>query len=81
GEATWTNEWVRLRQLSAPAVLGKTVVFGDNEGMLHFFNRANGEAALRLKLDGSPIEAAPVMAGQTLVVVTRSGGIFAVRPQ
>lgn len=81
GEATWTNESVRLRQLSAPAVLGKTVVFGDNEGMLHFFNRANGEAALRLKLDGSPIEAAPVMAGQTLVVVTRSGGIFAVRPQ
>jgi outer membrane protein assembly factor BamB len=34
----------------------------------------------RLPTDGSPIAAAPLLAGDTLVVVTRNGGVFGLRP-
>ena len=36
---------------------------------------------LRLATDGSAIAAAPVAAGNTILVVTRNGGLFALRPQ
>ena len=31
--------------------------------------------------DGSPIAAAPVLAGNTVVIVTRNGGVFGYRPE
>ncbi|NOJ99391.1 PQQ-binding-like beta-propeller repeat protein, partial [Corallococcus coralloides] len=35
----------------------------------------------RLTTDGSGVAAAPVAAGETLVVVTRNGGIYGFRPE
>jgi hypothetical protein len=35
----------------------------------------------RLTTDGSAIVAAPVLAGNTVVVVTRTGGVFGFVPQ
>jgi hypothetical protein len=43
-------------------------------------SRAKGEAQLRSTTDGSAIAVPPVVAGGVLVVVTRSGGMFAFRP-
>ena len=40
----------------------------------------DGSPVNRLKTDGSPIAVAPVAAGGALVAVTRSGGVFAFRP-
>jgi hypothetical protein len=36
---------------------------------------------LRVNTDGSPIATAPVVSGATLLVVTRNGGLFALRPE
>ena len=60
---------------------GKTVVFGDSDGTVHWLARDSGEAVLRLPTDGSAIVAAPVMSGTTMLVVTRNGGLFAFRPE
>ena len=81
GELAWSTERYLNRRLSAPVSMDKTVVFGDYQGYLHFLARDNGAELLRLPTDGSPIAAAPVMVGTTLVVATRDGGLFAFRPE
>ena len=81
GDIAWTSERLLHRGLSAPVVAASSVVFGDVEGQVHFLARDSGEPQLRLPTDGSPIVAAPVVAGGTVVVATRSGGLFAFRLQ
>jgi outer membrane assembly lipoprotein YfgL len=81
GELAWSSERFLHRGLSAPLVTGRTVVFGDDAGYLHFLDRETGGSLLRLPTDGGAIQAAPVRAGTTLLVVTRGGGVFAFRPE
>jgi outer membrane protein assembly factor BamB len=80
GEVAWTSEALMYRGLSAPGVVGQSVVYGDRDGTLHWLGRAKGEAQLRSTTDGSAISVPPVVVGGTLIVVTRSGGVFAFRP-
>jgi outer membrane protein assembly factor BamB len=81
GVSVWSNESFLNRRLSAPAALAnRAVVFGDFEGQVHFLSRDTGETVLRLPTDGSAITSAPVVAGNTLIVLTHKGGLFAFRP-
>ena len=80
GDVAWTSEAVMYRGIGAPGVVGGSVVFGDRDGTLHWFSRAKGEPQLRSTTDGNPIAVPPVVVGGTLIVVTRSGGVFAFRP-
>lgn len=79
GVVAWSSEALMYRGLSAPAVLGQSVVYGDAEGTVHWFSRDKGEAQLRLPTDGTAVVAPPVVSGTTLLVVTRSGGLYAFR--
>lgn len=81
GEAVWSSDRLRYRQLSAPLVLGRSVVVGDGTGLLHFVSRIDGTPLTRLSTDGSAIAAAPVVAGTTLVAVTHNGGVFGFQPE
>ncbi len=80
GDIAWTSDKLMYRGLSAPLSIGTTVVFGDADGTVHWLARDTGEAQLRLPTDGSAIVAVTVAAGRTMLVVTRSGGLFAFRP-
>lgn len=80
GESAWTNEKLLHRGLTAPLSVGPSVVFGDVEGQVHFLSRENGTAQLRVPTDGSPVVTRPVVLGTTLLVMTRSGGLHALRP-
>ena len=80
GEMAWTSDKLQYRGLSAPLSIGKTVVFGDSDGTVHWLARDTGQAQLRLPTDGSAIVAKPVASGTTMLVVTRNGGLFAFRP-
>jgi len=81
GDVAWTSDKLKYRGLGAPLSVGKTVVFGDADGTLHWLARDTGEAQLRMSTDGSAIVSAPVVSGSTMLVVTRNGGLFAFRPQ
>ena len=81
GETLWTSERMLFRGLSAPASVGPTVVFGDFEGYVHFLDRKDGQPLLRLSTDGSAVVGRPALSGNTLLVVTRKGGLFAFRPE
>jgi outer membrane protein assembly factor BamB len=81
GDVAWSNERFLNRGLSGPLSLGKAVVYGDGEGYVHFLSRDNGQTLLRLPTDGSAIAAKPVLSGTTMLVVTRNGGVYAMRPE
>lgn len=81
GEAAWTSEKLQYRQLATPAMAGPSVVFGDASGTLHFLSKADGATQLRASTDSSGVVGAPVVLGKTVLVVTRSGGLFAFRAE
>ncbi|GAA0753685.1 outer membrane protein assembly factor BamB [Ideonella azotifigens] len=81
GNTVWTNERFLNRGLSAPISVGKTVVFGDFEGQVHFLSRDAGTPLLRLPTDGSAVIGVPVLSDTTMVVTTRNGGLFGFRPE
>ena len=81
GEPVWIQDKLRYRKLSTPVVLGRSVVVGDESGWVHFLSRENGSFLTRVATDGSGLAAAPVLAGNTLVLVTQNGNIFGFRPE
>jgi outer membrane protein assembly factor BamB len=81
GERAWSSERLRYRGLTAPLLAGRSVVIGDAAGFIHLLSREDGSLLNRLSTDGSPISAAPVLAGNTLVAVTRNGGIYGFQPE
>ena len=81
GERAWSSERLKYRELTAPLAVGRSLVIGDGKGLVHFVSREDGSTLNRLTPDGSPIVAAPVLSGNTVVVVTRNGGVFGYRPE
>ncbi len=81
GERAWSSDRLRFRDVTGPTLVGRSLVVGDGTGWLHFLSREDGAPLVRVPTDGSAIVAAPVLAGQTLVAVTRLGGIFGFRPE
>lgn len=81
GEAAWSVDRLKYRNLSAPLAVGRVVALGDATGTVHLLSREDGSELTRLSTDGSAIVGGPVLAGQVLLVQTRNGGVFAWRPQ
>lgn len=81
GERAWLSERLKNRVLTSPLAVGRTLVIGESTGTLHFVSREDGNLLSRVTPDGSAIAAAPVLVGNTVVVVTRNGGVFGYRPE
>lgn len=81
GERAWEADRLKHRGLSAPLAVGRVVVMGDQLGQVHLLSREDGTEMTRLSADGSAISAAPILAGDAVLVQTRNGGLYAWRPQ
>lgn len=81
GERLWSTDAFLHRGLTAPLAAGRSIVLGDAQGFVHLISREDGAMLNRLSTDGSPIISGPILAGNTLMVVTRNGGIFGWRPE
>jgi len=81
GQPQWTQDALRFRGVGAPLVMGRALVLGDESGLLHFLAREDGKVLQRLSTDGSAVALRPVLAGQTLVIVNRSGQISGYRTE
>jgi outer membrane protein assembly factor BamB len=81
GKQLWTNDKLKNRELSVPFLLGHAAVMGDYQGFVHFLSRDDGTLVARMPTDGTAITAAPVVAGETLVVQTHDGDIYGFRPR
>ena len=81
GERAWLSDSFQFRNLTAPLVIGRSLAVGDDAGFVHLMSREDGAVLARVSTDGSAVITAPVLAGGTLVVVTRNGGVFGFRPE
>ena len=81
GQRAWTTDRLLHRGLGAPLALGRSVVVGDSFGFVHMLNREDGTLLNRLATDGAAAIAEPVAAGNTLIVVTRTGSVYGFVPQ
>lgn len=75
GERVWETERLKYRVLSAPLVTPRGVLLADDGGWLYVLSLADGALLNRVKLDGSELAAAPVLAGERYVLVTREGRV------
>lgn len=80
GKRLWSADRLQHRRLSAPLLLGRSVFVGDDQGLVHVMSKQDGSHLNRLQTDGSGVATAPVVAADTLVVVTRNGGVYGYRP-
>lgn len=75
GERLWETERLKYRVLSAPLVTPRGVLVADDGGWLYVLSLADGALLNRVKLEGSELAAAPVLAGERYVLVTREGRV------
>lgn len=80
GSKQWSSQRLQLRQLTAPLALGRSVVIGDSSGFVHLLSKDDGSPLNRLTTDSSGIATAPLVVADTLVVLTRNGGVYGFRP-
>ena len=81
GDRAWVSERLLYRSLTAPLAVGRSVVVGDEAGLVHWLSRDDGSILTRMATDGSAVVAGPVLASGTLIVVTRNGNIFGFKPE
>jgi outer membrane protein assembly factor BamB len=80
GASLWKQEKLLYRNVSAPVSVGRAVIAGDYQGILHALSREDGSFIGRQPTDGSPVFTAPqlvsVASKDGFVVQTQKGGIF-----
>ena len=79
GGSLWKQDKLFGRALTRPLALGRYVIVGDFQGMVHLMSRDDGSFVGRIATDGSAIAAAPVALDlSSFLVQTRNGGVFAI---
>jgi outer membrane protein assembly factor BamB len=81
GERVWTTDRLQYRSLTEPLAVGRSVVVADETGFVHLLSREDGSPLTRLSTDSSGVRVGPVLVGNTLVVVTRSGNVYGFQPE
>jgi outer membrane protein assembly factor BamB len=77
GSQQWEQAALRQRGLTAPAVIGNSLVVGDYEGYVHWLSRVDGSVQARAKTDGDRITNTPVVADGRVFVQTDGGKLIA----
>lgn len=81
GRLLWTQDQLTARELSGPAIIGKTLLLGDFEGYLHFINTEDGSLLAQKSTDGGAIVAAPQVVNGHWIVQTQEGGLYILAPK
>lgn len=77
GRELWRQESLSWRDISGPTPFGSSVVVGDFEGHLHWFDAETGELQARVRAGGERITGAPLVVNEMLYVVTDGGKLYA----
>jgi outer membrane protein assembly factor BamB len=79
GTEVWRQDQLLRRSITAPALVGDTLVVADFDGYLHWLDAASGAMLARAKSGSGRISNAPQAAGDLLLVQTDSGDVQAWR--
>jgi outer membrane protein assembly factor BamB len=78
GASVWTQEKLKFRKLTSPAMLDGKVVVGDLMGFIHVLSPENGALIGRLPLDGTAVISLAPAKG-ALIAQTAGGQLAAIR--
>ncbi|MEZ5563172.1 MAG: outer membrane protein assembly factor BamB [Gammaproteobacteria bacterium] len=79
GSELWKHELLKNRDITGPAAYQSSVVVGDFEGYIHFFDAATGKPQARVRLHGSRVTSAPLVVNDLLYVQSDGGKLAAYR--
>lgn len=79
GASVWTQDALQGRTLAAPLLTARHIVLGDQSGLVHVLDRADGRLVARMQTDGSRIVSVPIATGGRIIVQTSAGGLYAYR--
>lgn len=79
GSELWKHELLKNRDITGPTAYQNSVVVGDFEGYLHFFDAATGKPQARVRLDSSRVTSAPLVVNDLLYVQSDGGKLAAFR--
>jgi len=81
GALAWTQDALRNRRLSAPAVIRSAVAFGDLEGYVHLLSRSDGRLLGRLRTGSDAIVSPLTASSHGILVQTQGGQLLLVQTQ
>jgi outer membrane protein assembly factor BamB len=79
GRELWRRKDLRNRDISAPVVFGASVVVGDYEGYLHWFDISTGDIQARVRAGSDRITSQPLVVNDVLYAMTDGGTLYAYR--
>jgi outer membrane protein assembly factor BamB len=79
GDESWRQSSLIRREPTVPVPFQTTVVVGDLEGYLHFFNNFDGDPVARLRAGNKAVSVEPVVYGDQLFVQGDDGSVSAYR--
>jgi outer membrane protein assembly factor BamB len=76
GQKLWQQDNLKYRKLTAPVVMGNTVIVADGEGYLHWLSQSDGSTIARVAVDrNTPVTAAPVITANQVYVLNTKGKV------
>lgn len=79
GTQLWRNDSLHNRDVTAPAFYKGSIVVGDFEGYVHWFDAASGEPQARDQADSYRISGQPLVVNDMVYVQTDGGDLVAYR--
>lgn len=79
GETLWTQDRLRMRSVTRPAIHGDAVIVGDYAGYLHWLAKNDGRVIARRRIDERGVHVAPVIVGDVVYAAGQAGSITALR--
>jgi len=79
GSELWKNESLKNRDITGPTAYQNSVVVGDFEGYVHFFDTATGKPQARVQVGSDRVTSPPLVVNDMLYVQTDGGDLAAFR--
>lgn len=79
GSILWKQDYLQGRYLTAPRLYRDYIIVGDFEGYSHWLDRREGHLLHRQRSDDTPIDVAPVVAHDSVYMMSRGGVIDVMR--
>jgi len=79
GRETWQHEMLLNRDVTGPTPYGRSIVVGDYDGYVHWFDVRDGSLLARLRAGRDRVTSAPLVVNDTIFVLTDGGKLVAFR--
>ena len=79
GDALWRQTQLLRRKITAPVIVGNSVVVGDFDGYVHWISREDGRFVARKRIADEAIRSKPVVKDDLVFVTASDGTLTAFR--